>query len=82
MNPSATQYLLDADKVYVTRIRLGVATTTGDAEGDIISEAPVPVLDAAMVSAGAGVTALGGVATTPETPSVFWIVSAVIAVAA
>ncbi len=46
-----TQYLLDADKVYVTRIRLGVATTTGDSEGDIISEAPVPVLDAAAIEA-------------------------------
>lgn len=44
-----TQYLLDADKVYVTRIRLGVATTTGDAEGDVVAEAAVPVLDAAAI---------------------------------
>ena len=28
-----SQYLLDSDKRYWTRIRLGVATDTGDAEG-------------------------------------------------
>ncbi|MDP2228257.1 MAG: tRNA pseudouridine(55) synthase TruB [Moraxellaceae bacterium] len=44
-----TQYLLDADKVYVTRIRLGVATATGDAEGEVIREAQVPVLDDAAI---------------------------------
>lgn len=46
-----TQYLLDADKVYVTRIRLGVTTTTGDAEGEVMGEAPVPVLDSAAIEA-------------------------------
>lgn len=39
-----TQFLLDADKVYRTRIRLGQATTTGDAEGEIIAEATPPTL--------------------------------------
>lgn len=39
-----TQFLLEADKVYRTRIRLGVKTTTGDAEGDVIATAPVPAL--------------------------------------
>lgn len=44
-----TQYLLDADKVYRTRIRLGVRTTTGDAEGEVLAAAPVPVLDMAAI---------------------------------
>lgn len=46
-----TQYLLDADKVYVTRIRLGVTTNTGDAEGEVVGEAPVPVLEGAAIEA-------------------------------
>jgi tRNA pseudouridine55 synthase len=44
-----TQYLLDADKVYRTRIRLGQRTATGDAEGDVLEELPVPTLDAAAI---------------------------------
>lgn len=44
-----TQYLLEADKIYRTRIRLGQRTTTGDAEGAVIAQAPVPVLDAATI---------------------------------
>lgn len=44
-----TQYLLEADKVYHTRIRLGQRTTTGDAEGDIIAEAEPPVLSPAEI---------------------------------
>lgn len=44
-----TQYLLDADKVYRTRIRLGQRTTTGDAEGEVLEERPVPALDAAAI---------------------------------
>lgn len=39
-----TQYLLEADKVYRTRIRLGEKTTTGDAEGEMIATTPVPAL--------------------------------------
>lgn len=39
-----TQYLLEADKVYRARIRLGERTATGDAEGEIIATAPVPEL--------------------------------------
>ena len=31
------QYLLDADKAYTATMKLGEATTTGDAEGDIIA---------------------------------------------
>ncbi|MES2917177.1 MAG: tRNA pseudouridine(55) synthase TruB [Pseudomonadota bacterium] len=44
-----TQFLLDADKVYRTRIRLGVRTNTGDAEGEVVATAPVPALDAAAI---------------------------------
>jgi len=46
-----TQYLLEADKVYRTRIRLGQRTTTGDAEGDVIAEVPVPELTAEVIEA-------------------------------
>ena len=38
-----SQYLLDADKAYVTEARLGMTTTTGDAEGDVIEMKPVNV---------------------------------------
>ena len=35
------QALLDARKVYVATVRFGIATTTGDAEGEVIAEMPV-----------------------------------------
>ena len=35
------QYLTDADKTYVAKIRFGVTTTTGDAEGDVVQTRPV-----------------------------------------
>ena len=34
------QYLLDADKAYLATLKFGEATTTGDAEGEIIETAP------------------------------------------
>lgn len=37
-----SQYLLDSDKSYVTTAKLGVRTTTSDAEGDIVETRPVP----------------------------------------
>lgn len=46
-----TQYLLNADKVYITRIRLGVTTNTGDAEGEVTGESAVPVLEDAAIEA-------------------------------
>lgn len=46
-----TQYLLEADKVYRTRILLGVRTTTGDSEGEVIATAPVPPLAPADIEA-------------------------------
>lgn len=33
---------LEADKTYVVKLRLGVTTTTGDAEGSVLEERPVP----------------------------------------
>lgn len=38
-----SQYLLDADKGYETVAQLGVTTTTGDAEGDVLERRPVTV---------------------------------------
>lgn len=38
-----SHYLLDANKCYQARFKLGVTTTTGDIEGEIISQKPVEV---------------------------------------
>ena len=38
-----SQMHLDADKAYLATARLGIKTSTGDAEGDVISERPVQV---------------------------------------
>lgn len=43
-----SQMLLEADKTYVARLKLGQTTTTGDAEGDVLAERPVTV-DQAML---------------------------------
>lgn len=43
-------FLLDADKRYRTEIRLGVTTTTGDAEGETLSVREVTGLDPARVA--------------------------------
>jgi tRNA pseudouridine55 synthase len=40
-----SQLQLDADKTYEATIRLGVKTSTGDAEGEVIEERPVPRID-------------------------------------
>lgn len=37
------QYVTDADKTYVATIKLGATTTTGDAEGEVLSTQPVNV---------------------------------------
>lgn len=42
-------FLLDADKHYQVRCRLGVTTDTGDAEGEVLEETPLPALDPARV---------------------------------
>lgn len=47
-----SQYLLDADKGYETLVQLGVTTTTGDAEGEVVERREVtvgrPELEAAL----------------------------------
>jgi tRNA pseudouridine55 synthase len=43
--------LLDADKTYVARVRVGFATTTGDAEGEPIRETDVRLASAAQLEA-------------------------------
>jgi tRNA pseudouridine55 synthase len=40
-------FQLDADKTYLATLQLGVRTTTGDAEGDVVEERPLPAMDAA-----------------------------------
>ena len=37
-----SQFLLDADKHYLATVRLGVTTETGDADGAVVEENPVP----------------------------------------
>ncbi len=43
--------LLDADKFYRTRIKLGERTTTADAAGELVEKSPVPTIDEAGVEA-------------------------------
>lgn len=42
-------YLVDGRKRYAAVIRLGITTTTDDAEGDVVAERPVPAMDEADV---------------------------------
>ena len=42
-------FLLEADKTYEVEIRLGVTTTTGDAEGEVLEERPVPALGQSLL---------------------------------
>lgn len=42
-------FLLDADKTYEFRCRLGQRTATGDVEGEVIEDAPVPELSESRV---------------------------------
>ncbi|MDH4765828.1 tRNA pseudouridine55 synthase [Pseudomonas oryzihabitans] len=46
-----SQYLLDADKGYSTVAQLGVTTTTGDAEGEVLERRAVAVDEAAIRAA-------------------------------
>lgn len=46
-----SQYLLDADKRYLATFKLGVSTTTGDAEGEIVAKVQVPSLDLSEIDA-------------------------------
>ncbi|MGB0360982.1 MAG: tRNA pseudouridine(55) synthase TruB [Endozoicomonas sp.] len=45
-----SQYLLDSDKSYRTTMKMGVQTTTGDREGEIVGERPVTVTRSDIVA--------------------------------
>ena len=45
-----SQYLLDANKTYWTRIRLGVSTETGDADGEVIALVDATAITQTQVS--------------------------------
>lgn len=61
-----SQYLLDADKTYLATLCIGAATTTGDAEGEIIAEAASQVSSAQLAAA---ITAFTGRIT--QTPPMY-----------
>lgn len=42
-------YLLDADKQYAVTCRLGITTDSGDADGEVLAEQPVPDFDEAQL---------------------------------
>ena len=42
-------FLLDGDKAYLAEVTLGVTTDSEDAEGQVLEEQPVPVLDEAAI---------------------------------
>lgn len=42
-------FLLDAEKIYLGTCKLGIKTSTGDAEGETIEDRPVPKLDESQV---------------------------------
>ena len=61
-----SQFLLDADKSYLVTAKLGVVTTTGDADGEVLRQTPV-VTDAATITA----TLMEFVGEIEQTPSMF-----------
>jgi len=46
-----SQFLLDADKVYRAQVQLGVRTTSGDLDGDVVARAAVDVGEARLRAA-------------------------------
>ncbi len=46
-----SQFLLDSDKQYQVEVKLGIKTTTGDAEGEIIATKPVINMSAEKITA-------------------------------
>lgn len=46
-----SQFLLDIDKTYLVTAKLGIRTTTSDAQGDVVSEKPVNITDAQLLPA-------------------------------
>lgn len=45
------QHITDADKTYIAHIKLGIQTTTGDAEGEVIASKPVNITATEFVQA-------------------------------
>jgi tRNA pseudouridine55 synthase len=43
-----SQFLLDADKVYLAEVKLGIRTSSGDLDGDVIATRPVEVTEAGL----------------------------------
>jgi tRNA pseudouridine55 synthase len=60
-------HLALTDKTYTATIRLGVVTSTDDAEGEVVAEHPVSVSDAALATAMAALT--GEIAQVPSSVS-------------
>lgn len=48
-----TRFLLEADKVYAATFRLGISTTTGDAQGELVAEREAAHLDIDAVEVAA-----------------------------
>ncbi|WP_371189321.1 tRNA pseudouridine(55) synthase TruB [Thalassotalea maritima] len=46
-----SQFLLDTDKTYIVTAKLGIRTTTSDADGEVVSEKPVNVSDEQLLRA-------------------------------
>lgn len=46
-----SQFLLDIDKTYIVTAKLGIRTTTSDADGEIVAEKPVNITDAELLPA-------------------------------
>jgi tRNA pseudouridine55 synthase len=46
-----SQFLLDTDKTYIVTAKLGVRTTTSDADGEVVAEKPVTTIDAELLPA-------------------------------
>jgi tRNA pseudouridine55 synthase len=44
-----SSFLLDSDKSYLTTAQLGITTTTGDAEGEVLDKKAVPILTAELI---------------------------------
>ena len=46
-----SQFLLDTDKTYQVTAKLGIRTTTSDADGEVVAEKPVAVSDQQLLTA-------------------------------
>ncbi len=61
-----SQFLLDSDKRYITTAKLGVRTTTSDAEGEVLETRPVPGLVRAELEALLATRFLGEITQVPS----------------